>query len=78
MKRKIKIRTFPDLLPDLQIGRTRIRLLHPSLRAIEDLEGNLNETSLVLEISFGETRVILPGDAGRTAEELIIPDLGAG
>src|SRR5208282_5789564 len=76
LKRKIKIRTFPELLADLQIGQTRIRLLHPSLRAIKDLQGNLNETSLVLEISYGETRVILPGDAGQTAEDLIIPDLG--
>jgi competence protein ComEC len=76
LKRKIKIRTFPELLADLQIGRTRIRLLHPSLSAIKDLKGNLNETSLVLEISFGETRVIMPGDAGRTAEDLIIPALG--
>ncbi|MGO9532923.1 MAG: DNA internalization-related competence protein ComEC/Rec2 [Syntrophobacteraceae bacterium] len=75
-KRKIKIRTFPELLADLQIGQTRIRLLHPGLRAIKDLQGNLNETSLVLEISFGETRVILPGDAGQTAEDLIIPALG--
>jgi competence protein ComEC len=75
-KRKIKIRTFPELLADLQIGQTRIRLLHPSIRAIKDLRGNLNETSLVLEISYGETRVILPGDAGQTAEDLIIPALG--
>ncbi|MGA2223709.1 MAG: hypothetical protein ABSH41_04615 [Syntrophobacteraceae bacterium] len=29
-----------------------------------------------MEISYGETRVILPGDAGQTAEDLIIPDLG--
>ncbi len=53
LKRKIKIRTFPELLADLQIGRTRIRLLHPSLSAIEDMEGNLNETSLVLDITQG-------------------------
>ena len=29
-----------------------------------------------MEISFGETRVILPGDAGQTAEDPIIPALG--
>ena len=53
LKRKIKIRTFPELLADLQIGQTRIRLLHPSLSAIKDLKGNLNETSLVLDITQG-------------------------
>jgi competence protein ComEC len=29
-----------------------------------------------MEISYAETRVILPGDAGQTAEDLIIPALG--
>ena len=58
-KRKIKIRTFPELLADLQIGQTRIRLLHPNLRAIKDLQGNLNETSLVLDITQGISLVAM-------------------
>jgi competence protein ComEC len=76
LKRKIKIRTFPDLIKDMQIGQARIRLLHPTRDFLEDeSRGDLNELSLVLEISFGETRVILPGDIGRSVEESIIPDL---
>ncbi len=76
LKRRIKIRTFPDLFKDVQIGQTRIRLLHPTRESLEhESQRDLNEVSLVLEISFGQTRVILPGDAGRSVEELIIPAL---
>ena len=76
MKRGIKVRTIPDLFKDVQIGQTRIRLLHPTRESLEHLsQKDLNEVSLVLEISFGQTRVILPGDAGRIAEDLIIPAL---
>ncbi len=79
LKRKIKIRTFPDLFKDVQIGQTRIRLLHPTRDFLEhESQKDLNELSLVLEISFGETRVILPGDIGRSVEELIIPALEGG
>ena len=35
LKRKIKIRTFPDLFEDVQIGQTRIRLLHPTRDFLE-------------------------------------------
>ncbi|MGD0401350.1 MAG: DNA internalization-related competence protein ComEC/Rec2 [Syntrophobacteraceae bacterium] len=76
LKRRIKIRTFPDLFEDVQIGHARIRLLHPARESLEHLsQKDLNEVSLVLEISFGQTRVILPGDASRIAEDLIIPAL---
>ncbi len=76
LKRRIRIRTFPDLFEDVLVGHTRIRLLHPTRESLEHLsQKDLNEVSLVLEISFGQTRVILPGDAGRIAEDLIIPTL---
>jgi len=76
LKRRIKIRTFPDLFQDVQMGQSRIRLLHPTRESLEhESQRDLNEVSLVLEISFGQTRVILPGDAGRSVEELIIPAL---
>ncbi len=79
LKRRIKIRTFPDLFKDVQIGQTRIRLLHPTRDFLEhESQRDLNEVSLVLEISFGQTRVILPGDIGRSVEESIIPALEGG
>jgi competence protein ComEC len=79
LKRKIKIRTFPDLLKDVQIEQTRIRLLHPTPDFLKyDSLRDLNQVSLVLEISYGQTRVILPGDIGAGIEESIIPALCGG
>ncbi len=79
LKRKIKIRTFPDLFKDVQIGETRVRLLHPTRDFLaHEPRGDLNAFSLVLEISFGATRVILPGDIGRNVEVSIIPALEQG
>ncbi|MFZ0931968.1 MAG: DNA internalization-related competence protein ComEC/Rec2 [Syntrophobacteraceae bacterium] len=79
LKRNIKIRTFPDLFNDVQVGQTRVRLLHPTGDFLEkESRNDLNKFSLVFEITFGETRVILPGDIGRKVEELIIPALEGG
>jgi competence protein ComEC len=76
-KRKIGIRSFPDLFSDAQIGRVRIRLLHPTPDFLEHaLPKDLNDSSLAIEISWGETRLILPGDIGRKIELSIIPALG--
>jgi competence protein ComEC len=73
-KRKIKIRSFPDLLSDVQIGGVQVRLLHPTPDFLKKgSKKDLNDVSLVLEISFGQTTVILPGDIGRSIELSIIP-----
>jgi competence protein ComEC len=75
-KRKIKIRTFPDLLKDVQIGGARIGLLHPTRDFLANgSRRDLNDVSLVVQISYGETAVILPGDIGRKVEMSIIPTL---
>jgi competence protein ComEC len=79
LKRKIKIRTFPELFSDVRIGQVRVRLLHPSREFIAHWSGgDLNPTSLVIEICFGRTRVILPGDIGAGVEKSIIPALEGG
>ena len=79
LKRKIKIRTFPDLFSDAQIGQVRVRLLHPTRDFIQHWsKRDLNQTSLVFEICFGKTRVILPGDIGAKVEQSIIPALEGG
>ncbi|MDR3569234.1 MAG: DNA internalization-related competence protein ComEC/Rec2 [Syntrophobacteraceae bacterium] len=73
-KQKIAIRTFPDLLKEVKIGSARVRLLHPGADFIEQASRkDLNDLSLVFEISFGKTRVILPGDIDSTIEKSIIP-----
>jgi competence protein ComEC len=76
LRRKIKIRTFPDLFSDIKVGQATVRVLHPTRYFLEhESKRDLNQTSLVLEICFGRTRVILPGDIGAKVEESIIPSL---
>jgi competence protein ComEC len=75
-KRKIAIRTFPRLLEGEHIGSAVVRLLHPTPDFLEHApRKDLNDLSLVFEISFGNTRVILPGDIDSTVERSIIPRL---
>ncbi|MGA3117204.1 MAG: ComEC/Rec2 family competence protein [Syntrophobacteraceae bacterium] len=54
LKRNIKIRTFPDLFKDVQIGQARIRLLHPTGDFLEkESRNDLNKFSLVFDITQG-------------------------
>jgi competence protein ComEC len=54
MKRKIRMRTFPDLYSDMQVGGTRIRLLHPTPEFLAHASiKDLNDFSLVLDITQG-------------------------
>ena len=77
-RRKIAIRTIPFLLKDVQIGAARARLLHPTTDFLEHASRkDLNDLSLVFELSFGKTRVILPGDIDSSVEKSIIPRLQA-
>ena len=78
-KRKIGIRTFPELYQDVKVGDVRVRLLHPTGEFLgRKLKNDLNQVSLVLELSYGGTRVILPGDIGQGVENMIIPRLEDG
>ncbi len=75
-RRKIAIRTFPSLEKDVQIGPAGVRLLHPPTEFLEHASRkDLNDLSLVFEVSFGKTRVILPGDIDSKIEKSIIPRL---
>ncbi len=74
--RKIAVRTFPFLLKYVQIGPARARLLHPTTDFLEHASRkDLNDLSLVFELSFGKTRLILPGDIDSIVEKSIIPRL---
>ncbi|MGC9194762.1 MAG: DNA internalization-related competence protein ComEC/Rec2 [Syntrophobacteraceae bacterium] len=77
-KQKIATRAFPSLFKSVTIGSVAVRLLHPTRDFIDQAsQKNLNELSLVWEISFGKTRVILPGDIDARVEKTIIAHLGA-
>jgi competence protein ComEC len=75
-RRHIKIRTFPELSEEVGAGNTRIRVIHPTAKYLEQhRDGDLNDCSAVFEIRFGNTTVILPGDIGQAVEVDLIPRL---
>ncbi len=75
-RRKIRVRTFPALFQEMRIGPATVRLLHPTADFITHASRkDLNDFSLVFDISFGKTRVILPGDIDATIEQSIVPHL---
>jgi competence protein ComEC len=55
-----------------RIGDVTVRVLHPPLPDWERQRVR-NEDSVVLEIRFGDVRVILPGDIGREGEQAVLP-----
>jgi competence protein ComEC len=55
-------------------GGVEVRVLHPPIPDWERQRVR-NEDSVVLEIRFGDVSIVLPGDIGREAEQLITPHL---
>ena len=58
-------------------GGVEIRILHPPPPDWERQRVR-NEDSVVLELRFGDVSIVLPGDIGREAEQLLTPTLDAG
>ncbi|MEM5785661.1 MAG: DNA internalization-related competence protein ComEC/Rec2, partial [Syntrophobacteraceae bacterium] len=72
--RGIPIRSFPDLSSGMQIGGAHVRVVHPRPELLDRKPRySLNDLSMVLEIEFGDTVIILPGDIGSGVEREIIP-----
>jgi len=62
------------------MGGCRLRALHPTWEFIQTVwdAKNLNEASLVLEVTFGEAGILIPGDIGEATEEALLERLTAG
>lgn len=75
-KRRLPVRTLQDLPEEQWMDGCRIRILHPRAPLEEPPRGDrLNNTSLVLEITHGRTRALLPGDIDHSVEGRLIPTL---
>ncbi|MCE5336205.1 MAG: DNA internalization-related competence protein ComEC/Rec2, partial [Desulfobacteraceae bacterium] len=72
LRRGIPLRAFPALRKEAHVGGSRVRVIHPDRGPHEDTARDLNSTSMVIEIAFGETAVVLPGDIGRDVERQIL------
>lgn len=79
LRRRIPMRTFPELLDILEFGDSRVYLRHPAWDVQQNRHGwDLNDLSLVLEITYGATSIILPGDIGANVESEIAPTFQSG
>jgi competence protein ComEC len=58
-------------------GRVEVRVLHPPLPEWERQRVR-NEDSVVIELRLGSVSIVLPGDIGREAEQLLTPHLSTG
>ncbi len=69
-KRGIPILRLPEIQGEREIGGCRVSILHPSPGFLEhSWDGeDLNNTSIVLEVRFGNTRALLPGDIDQSVE----------
>lgn len=56
---------------EYSLGELKLKIIGPS-----ELSGDLNEDSVVVLASYGETDVLLTGDAGLTAEKSYVKTLG--
>lgn len=72
-KRGIPIRNLMDGPPQLTVGPSQVRFLHPSETYLrEEWDGkDLNDVSAVVQIDYRETHCIIPGDINRSLEEKI-------
>lgn len=76
-RRNIRIRSLPELWEGIRIGEVRVRVCHPDRDFLESRrERDPNDCSLVVEIEYGDTAVVLPGDIGGEVERSLAPKLG--
>ena len=75
LRRNLPLRRFPKVLLPKNIGECEVEILHPTPAYLSGhWKGDLNNASLVLEIKFGKTRVIIPGDIDSSVEKLVFED----
>ena len=78
--RKIRKMLPSDLKGDIDINGVRVQVLHPApeneMVGLEDNGKRLNNNSLVVKISYGETSFLFPGDLEKVGEEVLIARSG--
>lgn len=78
-RRRIPVMQIPQIEGERMIGGCSVRLLHPTASYVEsswDRE-NLNAVSIVLEIRFGRSRIIIPGDIEAPLDEVLFTGVPA-
>jgi competence protein ComEC len=78
--RKIRKKLPADLRGEIQINGVRVQVLHPDpdgpVVRVKDDGKQLNNNSLVLKITCGDTSFLFPGDLEKAGEEALIARAG--
>ncbi|MGV8073149.1 MAG: DNA internalization-related competence protein ComEC/Rec2 [Syntrophobacteraceae bacterium] len=78
-RRKILVRRIPEIIGPHDIGGCRVRVLHPNASFIQEKwnREDLNDVSLVLQIEYGKTSLIVPGDIDQGTEQHVFSEFSA-
>ncbi|PIU31392.1 MAG: DNA internalization-related competence protein ComEC/Rec2 [Syntrophobacteraceae bacterium CG07_land_8_20_14_0_80_61_8] len=70
-RRRVPVRHLTDLPRAIELDGCTLRVLHPEPRQSDPAAppGDLNNTSLVLAVRFGNTQVLIPGDIDQSIEK---------
>lgn len=69
--RGIAVRSFPELAEPLSLGTARVWVRNPNPEYLQQRQIPINDLSLVLEIVYGDTTLVLPGDISAKVEKTI-------
>ncbi len=79
-KRKIRRMLPGDLQGEIRINGARVQVLHPDpdnpILGVNDDGRRLNNNSLVLKITYGDTSFLFPGDLEKVGEEALVAHAG--
>jgi len=70
--RKVIVRYLTSSLPAEEIQGAKIECLWPDSHRIYAKDDDINDQSLVLRITFGDRRFLIPGDISSHVEELLL------
>jgi competence protein ComEC len=75
-RRGITVRKLPEILGEHTVGECKVKILHPTADYVENRwdKEDLNNVSLVLQVDFGETHIVIPGDIDQSVERFIFHD----
>jgi competence protein ComEC len=72
-RRRIPVRRLAEIRGEHHVGQCAVRVMHPDRSYLVDEwdRQDLNNISLVLQVSYKDTTVILPGDIDQSVERLL-------
>ncbi len=77
LKRGIPVRKLENVLGSHAFGEVEVAVIHPTLEYLEKSwdRRDINNVSIVLEVRYGQTSLLLPGDIDQSVESILPMDI---